>query len=87
MDGYLSINLGTVVVIIRQRVVDRRQTDVWIVSEQFIRREAILQDVCGNRPDRDTSAGDPWTPAAHGLIGLDIGVKNMWHSATVHQEK
>ena len=79
MFGNVFINCFTIVVVIGQRIVNRCETDVRIVSEQLFWGLPVVQSIdyncsyCDSRPfDMRTSTTDYW-------IDCDMGMDNCRH--------
>ena len=72
-----------VIVIVRERVMDRRKREVRIMLEKLFGSLSVQQRGDNNRSDRDTSTLDPWAASADGRIGHDVGMCYRRHGESL----
>lgn len=77
--GDLPINLFSMVIVIRERVVDRRETEVGEGRMKHLRGVSVAQDIDHDGPDGDPRARDTGAAAADGRITRDMGMQHLRH--------
>ena len=83
LQGYFDVDLSTMIIVIRERIVNGCQTDMRIVCEQVVRREPIMKDIGSNRPHRYARACYAWTSPANSTVGFYIRMQHFRHGTTV----
>jgi hypothetical protein len=77
-----SIDLCSIVVVVRERVVDLSEREVRKFFNKFLRRTSMLEYVNHDRANRKTSTVDNGTLPANGRIVRDMRVGNFGHLAS-----
>lgn len=83
LQSYFGIDLSTMIVVIRERIVNGCQADMRIVGEQVVRREPVMKDVGHNCSHRNARACYAGTSSANGKIRFYIRMQHLRHVATV----
>ncbi len=77
----LTVDLRSIIVIVRKRVMDLSEGEVRKFCNKLLRRTLVLEHVDGDRANWKSSAVDDGISPANGRIARDMRMGNFWHRA------
>ncbi len=77
VGGKVLIDLSLMIVVVRERIMDLRQSEMTELGCQLLGRHSLPQDIVHHRTHRKLRSGDHWTAATESFADHDMGVANL----------
>jgi len=72
VDGNVGVNFLTVVIVIGEGIINGGEREMWVITEEVLRRKPMVQHVHHNRANSDASAFDARTAATHLRLAVNM---------------